>query len=101
MLSSLTANGAQITTDALMEGAFDFIHKPGSRTDARRQPQVAAGLAHARKSRSFATAGTGRVRPRHIARQSHSSGRHFWRNQNRSLPQPRVAESADASGTIT
>jgi two-component system chemotaxis response regulator CheB len=29
MLSSLTANGAQVTTDALMEGAFDFIHKPG------------------------------------------------------------------------
>lgn len=29
MLSSLTANGAQATTDALMEGAFDFIHKPG------------------------------------------------------------------------
>jgi two-component system, chemotaxis family, protein-glutamate methylesterase/glutaminase len=29
MLSSLTANGAQITTDALLEGAFDFIHKPG------------------------------------------------------------------------
>lgn len=28
MLSSLTANGAQITTDALLEGAFDFIHKP-------------------------------------------------------------------------
>ena len=33
MLSSLTANGAQITTDALLEGAFDFIHKP-SATDA-------------------------------------------------------------------
>lgn len=30
MLSSLTANGAQITTDALLEGAFDFIHKPNS-----------------------------------------------------------------------
>lgn len=29
MLSSLTANGAQVTTDSLMEGAFDFIHKPG------------------------------------------------------------------------
>jgi two-component system, chemotaxis family, protein-glutamate methylesterase/glutaminase len=28
MLSSLTANGAQTTTDALLEGAFDFIHKP-------------------------------------------------------------------------
>lgn len=28
MLSSLTADGAQATTDALLEGAFDFIHKP-------------------------------------------------------------------------
>ncbi|MFN9196861.1 MAG: chemotaxis response regulator protein-glutamate methylesterase [Planctomycetaceae bacterium] len=28
MLSSLTANGAQVTTDALLEGAFDFIQKP-------------------------------------------------------------------------
>jgi two-component system chemotaxis response regulator CheB len=30
MVSSLTASGAQVTTDALMEGAFDFILKPGS-----------------------------------------------------------------------
>ena len=29
MLSSLTADGAQVTTDALLEGAFDFIQKPG------------------------------------------------------------------------
>lgn len=28
MVSSLTANGAQVTTDALLEGAFDFILKP-------------------------------------------------------------------------
>src|SRR5271166_1591471 len=28
MLSSLTANGAKVTTDALLEGAFDFILKP-------------------------------------------------------------------------
>ena len=26
MLSSLTAQGAQVTTDALLAGAFDFIH---------------------------------------------------------------------------
>jgi len=38
MLSSLTANGAQITTDALLEGAFDFIHKPsGADATANRQ----------------------------------------------------------------
>ena len=38
MLSSLTANGAQTTTDALLEGAFDFIHKPsGADATANRQ----------------------------------------------------------------
>ena len=30
MLSSLTASGAKVTTDALLEGAFDFILKPSS-----------------------------------------------------------------------
>jgi two-component system chemotaxis response regulator CheB len=30
MVSSFTAEGAQVTTDALMEGAFDFILKPAS-----------------------------------------------------------------------
>jgi two-component system chemotaxis response regulator CheB len=30
MLSSLTAHGAQVTTDALLSGAFDFIQKPNS-----------------------------------------------------------------------
>lgn len=34
MLSSLTSQGAQTTTDALLAGAFDFIHKPSS-TDAQ------------------------------------------------------------------
>jgi two-component system chemotaxis response regulator CheB len=34
MLSSLTSQGAQTTTDALLAGAFDFIHKPSS-TDAK------------------------------------------------------------------
>ncbi len=29
MVSNFTAEGAQVTTDALMEGAFDFILKPG------------------------------------------------------------------------
>ena len=43
MLSSLTANGAQTTTDALMEGAFDFIHKPGgSDAAANRQALLEA-----------------------------------------------------------
>lgn len=30
VLSSLTSNGAKATTDALLAGAFDFIHKPSS-----------------------------------------------------------------------
>jgi len=30
MLSSLTAQGAKVTTDALLAGAFDFIQKPNS-----------------------------------------------------------------------
>lgn len=38
MLSSLTLNGAQVTTDALLEGAFDFILKPaGPDAHANRQ----------------------------------------------------------------
>ena len=30
MISSLTAHGAQVTTDALLAGAFDFIQKPNN-----------------------------------------------------------------------
>jgi two-component system chemotaxis response regulator CheB len=38
MLSSLTADWAQVTTDALLEGAFDFILKPsGSDAQANRR----------------------------------------------------------------
>lgn len=38
MVSSLTSEGAKVTTDALMEGAFDFILKPSSSdSDANRQ----------------------------------------------------------------
>ena len=40
MVSSLTSEGAQVTTDALMEGAFDFILKPSS-SDRWRQPPAA------------------------------------------------------------
>jgi two-component system chemotaxis response regulator CheB len=34
MVSSFTATGAQVTTDALMEGAFDFILKPSGNDSA-------------------------------------------------------------------
>ena len=38
MVSSLTSEGAKVTTDALMEGAFDFILKPsGSDSNANRR----------------------------------------------------------------
>ncbi len=38
MVSSFTSQGAQVTTDALMEGAFDFILKPsGNDSNANRQ----------------------------------------------------------------
>lgn len=38
MVSGFTAEGAQVTTDALMEGAFDFILKPsGKNAQANRQ----------------------------------------------------------------
>ena len=38
MVSSLTSEGAQVTTDALMEGAFDFILKPsGTDSEANRR----------------------------------------------------------------
>ena len=37
MVSSLTSEGAQVTTDALLEGAFDFVLKPsGSDTAENR-----------------------------------------------------------------
>ncbi len=43
MLSGLTAEGAQITTDALLEGAFDFILKPsGANAEANRRALLAA-----------------------------------------------------------
>ncbi len=38
MVSSLTSEGAQVTTDALLEGAFDFVLKPsGSNPEENRQ----------------------------------------------------------------
>ncbi|HWB12068.1 MAG TPA: chemotaxis response regulator protein-glutamate methylesterase [Pirellulales bacterium] len=43
MLSGFTAQGAQVTTDALLEGAFDFILKPaGANAEANRTALLAA-----------------------------------------------------------
>lgn len=40
MVSSYTSEGAQLTTDALMEGAFDFILKPSSNDSAANRQQL-------------------------------------------------------------
>jgi two-component system chemotaxis response regulator CheB len=63
MVSSLTCEGAKVTTDALMEGAFDFILKPSSGdSDANRQ-QLKDALEE--KISAFRTAsGRGRRRSR-------------------------------------
>ena len=40
MVSSFTSHGAQVTTDALMEGAFDFILKPSSSDSAANRQRL-------------------------------------------------------------
>lgn len=63
MLSSLTANGAQVTTDALMEGAFDFILKPGGADAAANRKSLLDALRE--KIAIFRDSRKGRiVRPR-------------------------------------
>lgn len=44
MVSSLTSVGAQVTTDALMEGAFDFILKPSSSDSIANRQQLLDAL---------------------------------------------------------
>jgi two-component system chemotaxis response regulator CheB len=44
MVSSLTSEGAQITTDALLEGAFDFILKPSGGDAAGNHQQLRDAL---------------------------------------------------------
>jgi two-component system chemotaxis response regulator CheB len=44
MVSSLTAEGAQVTTDALMQGAFDFILKPSSNDALANRQQLRNAL---------------------------------------------------------
>jgi two-component system chemotaxis response regulator CheB len=59
MVSSLTAQGAQVTTDALMEGAFDFILKPSSRDSAANRGRLRDALEQ--KLRAFREAAGGRI----------------------------------------
>ncbi len=44
MVSSFTSEGAQVTTDALLEGAFDFILKPSSNDSVSNRQQLRDGL---------------------------------------------------------
>ena len=44
MVSSLTSVGAQVTTDALLEGAFDFILKPSSNESFTNRQQLRDAL---------------------------------------------------------
>ncbi len=59
MVSSFTAEGAQVTTDALMEGAFDFILKPSNSDPQQNRRQLRDALQHRidafRDSRARAT----------------------------------------------
>ncbi|MGQ0635664.1 MAG: protein-glutamate methylesterase/protein-glutamine glutaminase [Planctomycetaceae bacterium] len=59
MVSSLTASGAQVTTDALLEGAFDFILKPGG-PDAEAN-RIALHAALVEKLEAFRARGGGLV----------------------------------------
>lgn len=44
MVSRLTSAGAQVTTDALLQGAFDFILKPSGRNPAANKAELVAAL---------------------------------------------------------
>ena len=44
MVSSYTSSGAQVTTEALMEGAFDFILKPSSNDSAANRKKLGEAL---------------------------------------------------------
>lgn len=59
MVSSLTASGAQVTTDALMEGAFDFILKPGGPDAAANRRALLEALSE--KIRVFRESQAGRA----------------------------------------
>ena len=63
MVSSLTAEGAKVTTDALMEGAFDFILKPSSNDSVANRQQLRDALEE--KISAFREASNQRNRRRH------------------------------------
>ena len=77
MVSSLTSQGAQATTDALMEGAFDFILKPSSRdVQANRQQLRRCPRTENRRLPRFVTTPDANASPDsrpapHLARRRH------------------------------
>jgi two-component system chemotaxis response regulator CheB len=83
MVSSLTSEGAQVTTDALLEGAFDFILKPaGGDSVANRQQ-----LKHALQEK--------------LAALGESSGQPKWASHRpRSIAADEVLEFAPAPDAV-
>jgi two-component system chemotaxis response regulator CheB len=77
MVSRLTAAGAQVTTDALLEGAFDFILKPSGAALQQNRQQLLESLAaqfnNIRQLPSGDTADVAGGRPT-VARQPASAG---------------------------
>lgn len=67
MLSSLTTNGAQVTTDALLAGAFDFIPKPKSSDAGDNRTQLKELLTD--KIKAFQQSRTTTFPSRHSAKQ--------------------------------
>lgn len=68
MVSSLTSHGAKVTTDALLEGAFDFILKPvGSDLLAGRETLLKELTAKVASFRGGASAAASRAAPRDVA----------------------------------
>jgi two-component system, chemotaxis family, protein-glutamate methylesterase/glutaminase len=65
MLSSLTSDGAQVTTDALLEGAFDFIQKPNGTDVAANREMLLAALIE--KTEAFRASLSNRIRRRGLA----------------------------------
>ena len=93
MVSSFTAAGAQVTTEALLEGAFDFILKPSSKDADANRRQLVEGLQE--KIAAFKTSANSvrrvGLRERTVAREDATA----------SPPLPRVACDAVVLGTST
>ena len=96
MVSSLTSEGAQVTTDALMEGAFDFILKPASNDSNANRQQLLDALRV--KISAFREASAQRVKKvRKLARKGEVAADDVIE----SAPDPALACEAVMIGTST